>query len=129
MGVNIDASELDALAQEMGGASERMIGETVKVGRRGANNVKRDWRAAAEGSRYFAMAHTINYDERDSFGVYEAEVGPDRRYRYARLAGIGHFGGANGGGGTLGDPSRFAEAETPRLADALAAAAVRAVLR
>ena len=126
---SFDASEVAALAQELGGASERMIGETVKVGRRGANNVKRDWREAAGKSRYFAMGHTINYDERDAFGVYEAEVGPDRRYRYARLAGIAHFGGANGGGGTLGDPSRFAEAEAPRLADALADAAAKAVLR
>ena len=126
---SIDASELLDLAAELGGAYDRIAGETAKIGRRGANNVKRDWREAASKSRYFAMGHTINYDEREAFGAYEAEVGPDRRYRYARLAGIAHFGGANGGGGTLGDPTRFAEAEAPRLADALAEAAAKAVLR
>lgn len=126
--VDFDASELDALARDMADADERISQDRDRIGRKAAQNIKRDWTAAAALSRYFDM--TISYDENVWFGaVYEAEVGPGRHRRANRLAGIAHFGGANGGGGTLGDPQRFADAEAPRLADFLADAAERAVFR
>lgn len=123
-----DVSELDALARDFADADARIARDRDKVGRKAAQNIKTAWNEAAAKSRHFKI--TASYDETVRFGaMYEAEIGPNRRLRANRLAGIAHFGGANGGGGTLGDPSRFLDAEAPRLADALADAAAKAVLR
>lgn len=128
--MDMDASELDALAREFADADARISRDRDRIGRKAAQNIKRDWSMDAAYSRHFRLGPTISYDENVWFGsVYEAEIGPNRRFRAARLAGIAHFGGANGGGGTLGDPSKYLDAEAPRLADALADAAAKAVFR
>lgn len=122
-----DVSELYELQRELQGAADRAMRETGRIGRRGATNIKRDWSMDAAFSRHFRLGPTINFDETESFGVYEAEIGPNRRFRAARLAGIAHFGGANGGGGTLGDPTKYLDAEAPGFEKALADAAEKAV--
>jgi hypothetical protein len=129
--MEMDASALDALAREFADADKRISRDRNRIGRKAAQNIKRDWQYDAAFSRHFhQIAPTINYDETVRFGaVYEAEIGPDRRRRAARLAGIAHFGGANGGGGTLGDPQKYLDAETPNLEQHLADAAAKAVLR
>lgn len=118
--VDFDDREIRELAHDLRAAPEKVQRAAPGVVRKAANNIKSEWRGAAEKSRYFAMGHTITYDVDSDAGGIEAEVGPNRRFRYARLAGIAHFGGANGGGGTLGDPQRFLDSEAPRMADALA---------
>lgn len=121
----MDVSELYALQAELDGAADRAMRETGRAGRKGAQNIKDAWNAHAAGSRHFNIS--VSFDEKEAFGVYEAEIGPDRRLRANRLAGIYHFGGANGGGGTGGDPSRFMDAEAPNLEQAIADAAEKAV--
>ena len=118
--IDFDAHEIRELAHDLRAAPEKVQRAAPGVVKKAANNIKAEWRGAAEKSRYFAMGHTITYDVDSDAGGIEAEVGPNRRFRYARLAGIAHFGGANGGGGTLGDPQRFLDSEAPRMADALA---------
>lgn len=118
-GIDVNVNELRELGVWLRESGPEVNRKAPGVVRKAANNIKSEWRAAAEKSRYFAMGHTITYDVDTDAGGIEAEVGPNRRFRYARLAGIAHFGGANGGGGTLGDPSRFLEAEAPRMAEAL----------
>ena len=62
-------------------------------------------------------AKSVTYDiTRSGAGgtTYEAEIGPDRaKSPQARLLNIAHFGGANGGGGNLPDPSEFLKKEAP----------------
>lgn len=117
--IEFDASELRQIADDFAALPAKAQADLPRIVRKAAVNVKAEWNAAAAGSQHFRIAGTVNFDEKDAFGVYEAEVGPDRARRAARLAGIAHFGGANGGGGTLGDPSRFAENEGPRLESAM----------
>lgn len=128
--MEINTSELDALARDFADADQRISRDRDRIGRKAAQNIKRDWSMDAAFSRHFRIGPTISYDETVRFGaVYEAEIGPNRRFRAARLAGIAHFGGANGGGGTLGDPQKYADAEAPTLAEYLAEAAEKALLR
>ena len=116
-----DVSELHALADELGGLPPKAARAAQATARKAAQNIKRDWQYDAAFSRHFRLAPTISYDENVWFGaVYEAEIGPNRRYRAARLAGIAHFGGANGGGGTLQDPDNYVASEAPRFEKAMA---------
>lgn len=125
--VNIDDMELRTLGTWLREAGPEVNQAAPGVLRKAAVNIKDEWQEAARKSRHFALAHTINFDERDKGDVLEVEVGPDRtimggkrgKGSPAQLAGIAHFGGANGGGGTLGDPQRFLDSEAPRMADAL----------
>ena len=125
--VDIDTSELDALGRELQQLGPKVARQLPRIVRKGAVNVKNDWREAAAKSRHFKIASTINFDEKAAPAGFEAEVGPNRHYRAARLAGIAHFGGANGGGGTIGDPQRFGDAEAPNLEKALADLAEQAL--
>lgn len=126
--IEFDTSELDALARDFADADKRISRDRDQIGRKAAQNIKSDWNADASQSRHFRIS--VSYDETVHFGaVYEAEIGPGRHRRANRLAGIAHFGGANGGGGTLGDPQKYLDAETPTLERYLAEAAEKAVLR
>ncbi|HHU10248.1 MAG TPA: hypothetical protein GXZ60_09575 [Intrasporangiaceae bacterium] len=118
--ISIDTSELDALASDLQQLPPKVTRGLPAVVRKGAVNIKNDWREAAAKSRHFKIAPTISFDEKAASDGFEAEIGPNRHYRAARLAGIAHFGGVNGGGGTIGDPQRFADAEEPGFAKAVA---------
>lgn len=115
----MDTSELDALASDLQQLPPKVTRGLSAVVRKGAVNIKNDWREAAAKSRHFKIAPTISFDEGAAPDGSEAEIGPNRHYRAARLAGIAHFGGANGGGGTIGDPQRFLDKEAPGFADAV----------
>ena len=126
--MDLDTSDLERLARDFADADQRIGRDRDRIGRKAAQNIKNAWNADGAASRHFNI--TASYDETVRFGaVYEAEVGPSRRLRANRLAGIAHFGGANGGGGTLGDPQKYADAEAPTLAEYLAEAAEKALLR
>ena len=118
-GIEVNVNELRELGVWLRESGPEVNRKAPTVIRKAAMNIKGDWQAAAARSRHFRIAPTINFDERRRGDVIEAEIGPDRRRRAARLAGIAHFGGANGGGGTLGDPTRFLDAEAPRMQEAL----------
>lgn len=114
--IDFEAEGFDELVDVMRVVPDRVMRELPRIGRKGSQNVKTEWAADVSRSRHFGqIARTINYDERSAFGVYEAEVGPDRRFRAARIVGIGTFGGANGGGGTLPVPDKYIRSEGPRI--------------
>lgn len=126
--IDIEVEGFDELAREFADTEPRVQREMPRIMRKAGVNIKDEWNAAASRSRHFRIAGTVTFDENLHFGaMHEVEVGPDRsvgrragkRSGPAGLAGIAHFGGANGGGGTLGDPQRFADAEGPRLEQAM----------
>lgn len=118
--MSADASELHAFVAELGEVTPKVAAKVPGVVKRGANNIKQTMAADFSRSRSFGqIGPTVNYDVRmDSDGV-EAEIGPDKRRRAARLANIAYFGGANGGGGTVRDPDHALEAESSRFMKAL----------
>ena len=119
--IDIEPEGFDELAREFADMNPRLQREMPRVMRKAGVNIKRDWSMDAAFSRHFRLGPTINFDQTVHFGaMHEVEVGPDRWHRAARLAGIAHFGGANGGGGTLGDPKKYVDAETPRMEQAIA---------
>ena len=126
-GFRVDTSELDALGVELQQVGGKVEGALPGAARKSATKIRDDWRAAASKSRHFKIAETVTFDEKATADGYEAEIGPDRQFRAARLAGIAHFGGANGGGGTIGDPQRFADAEADGFAKAVADLVERAL--
>lgn len=123
--MNVDTSELDALAKDLQQLGPKVARDLPRIVRKGAVNIKNDWREAYLKSRHFRgksgqAAAAVTFDEKVTPDVVEVEIGPNRHFKIARLAGIAHFGGANGGGGTIGDPQRFLDKEAPGFADALA---------
>jgi hypothetical protein len=118
-----DFSELNALAQGFAQAERAALPKVRGVVSKGALNVRNQMREEAGRSRHFTFASSITYDMREGGafggGFVEAEIGPNKRFRSARLANIAYFGGANGGGGTVPDPRGALEAEWPRFEKAL----------
>lgn len=117
--IEVNVNELRELGVWLREAGPDVNRKAPGVVRKAAVNIKGDWQMDAAFSRYFRLVPTINFDERRRGDVVEAEIGPDRRHRAARLAGIAHFGGANGGGGRLGDPTYYLDKEAPRMQEAL----------
>lgn len=118
--MSADASEVRAFAAELQTVPDSVVRKIPGVVKKGANNIKQTMAADFGRSRSFGMiGKTVSYDiQMDATGV-EAEVGPNKRFRAARLANIAYFGGANGGGGTIRDPERALEEEVPRFEAAL----------
>lgn len=117
--VDIDASEVLALAADLGAATARLVPQVRAVVTRGAVNVKAHLRSEAGRSPSFRhIAPTIGYDQRrDTATSSEVEVGPGKPT--GALANIAYFGGAHGGGATLPDPQGALDAEGPRFEQAL----------
>lgn len=120
-GISFDTSELRALSADLAAAPEESRKKVPAILGRGATNVRNQMRAETEQSKYFKLAPTIDYKKVVEEGTsFWTEIGPNRRFRYARLAHIAYFGGAHGGGGTLPDPQGALDAETPSLMEYLA---------
>lgn len=120
----MDMSDVNAFAAHLAEAGAATQRQSRAVVERGANNIKRQLRDEASQSRHFGqIAPTINYDLRETNafggGLIEAEIGPDKHWRAARLGNIAYF-GTSRGGGTLPDPQGALEAEAPRFVQALA---------
>lgn len=118
--MSADTSELHAFVAELGEVTPKVAAKVPGVVKRGANNVKQTMQSDFSGSRHFGqIGRTVSYDiTMDANGV-EAEIGPNKRFRAARLANIAYFGGANGGGGTVRDPEHALEEESGRFMKAL----------
>ena len=97
-----DASELRRYAADLGRIGPKVENAVDGVLRKGALNVKNTLREDMSKSTHFGhIARTINYDiTKDSAGI-EAEIGPNKHWRSARLANIAYFGTSRGGGGTV----------------------------
>lgn len=122
-GITFDTSELDQFAIELGKAGAVTQKGVRAVISKGALNIKKQQQAEMSESTHFGMiARTIGYDIREvsafGGGVVEAEIGPNKYWRAARLANIAYF-GTSRGGGTVPDPEGALQAEAPRTAKAL----------
>jgi hypothetical protein len=123
--IEIDATGFDRYAGDLAAAAREVAAGIPGVVKNGAGNVKKDWNAAFWASTYFKGAGgSVNYDVTTGPGFIEAEIGPDlerfpgqpgpgRKSPAAGMANIAHFGGANGGGGTVADPQEFLDREAP----------------
>lgn len=117
--LDIDTSDLRALATDLGKIPARLLPEADAVVKRGAQNVKDHMNADAAASAHFhGMAGSVTYDSAYRVGSVQYEVGPDKARRGGALGNIAYFGGANGGGGTL-DIDAPLTAEEPRLTSAI----------
>lgn len=116
--IHIDAHEVAEFATELrtiGAKTARVVPAIVA---KGAQNIKNEMRDDALRSRWFKFARTIDYDILD--GGMSAEIGPNKAIApVASLANLGYFGGANGGGGTIREPSGALENEVPRFLKAM----------
>lgn len=116
--IHIDAHEVAEFAAELrtiGAKTARVVPAIVA---KGAQNIKNEMREDALRSRWFKFARTIDYDILD--GGMSAEIGPNKAIApVASLANLGYFGGANGGGGTIREPSGALENEVPRFLKAM----------
>lgn len=117
----IDASDALRVAAQLAASPAVVRAATAPVVSKGALNVKNDWNSALYGSTHFrGIGGSVSYDVKAAAGGVEAEIGPDKsRDPRGALANIAHFGGANGGGGTVADPSTFMDAEAPKFEAAL----------
>lgn len=118
MTVQIDASELLALADELRAAGEGLIGKIRPTVSKGSLNVKTQMRREMAASVHFkGAAHTIGYEIREGVGWIESEIGPTTGAGKGTgaISNIAYFGGANGGGGTVPDPMGALEKEIPNL--------------
>lgn len=91
--MSIDDSELRELAYDLGNVSQQVASKVEGVVKKGALNIKNTMRDDFKNSTHFdQVARTINFDvESDASGT-EAEIGPDKYWRAARLANIAYFG-------------------------------------
>ena len=97
-----DASELRGFAAELGRIEPKVEKKVDAVLRKAALNVKNTMRDDFKASRHFRqVGPTISYDIEKTDGGIEAEIGPNKHYRSARIANIAYFGGSRGGGGTV----------------------------
>lgn len=118
MSISIDVSEVLALADDIkSGAAKVMEGVRPAVVK-GATNIKDQLRSEASGSASFGhIAPTITFDMTGNAAFSQAEIGPTKPR--GALAAIAHFGGSNGGGATVADPSGAMDAEAPRFEQAI----------
>lgn len=71
-------ADLDDLARDLATAADAILEPLRAVVHRGANNVKRDARAAASGIRHApTYPYTIGYDYEESADELQATIGPD----------------------------------------------------
>lgn len=116
--INIDTSEVRALAADMRGVAPRLGRDVRAVVRKGGTNITNQLRDEMSSSTYFkGVTAAISFDEID--GGYGVEVGPERGSP-GSLANIAYFGGAYGGGGTVPDPQEALDAEADGFVRALA---------
>lgn len=118
---DIDCSAFDTYAGDLLAAARKVEDGLPGVVGKGALNVKNEWNAAFAASPSFkGIAGSVGYDTRATREFVEAEIGPNKaRRKAAALANIAHFGGANGGGGTIADPQTFLDDEAPNFVKAL----------
>ncbi len=117
--MEIDTSELDRLAAELGQAPAKVAKGIAPVVRKGSLNIKNQLTEEMRGSRSFKGAADMSFETKASGDGFEAEIGPrSDPGRAGNLANIAYFGGATGGG-TVPDPRGALDDEAPRFVKAL----------
>ena len=118
-GISFDASEVRALATDLGKVPLKVARAVPAVVSKGALNIKNQLREEMASSKHFrGAAHAVGYDILD--GGFAAEIGPSAEAGSpGSLANLAYFGGSNGGGGTVPDPRGALEAEVSSFEKAL----------
>lgn len=122
MSVNFDASEVRQFAADLTRAGMKVAQGVPPIVVKAAVNIKKQLSAEMASSASFGALSGMSFDlDPDRFG---AEIGPKKGSGGAAKLGFGYniayFGGSNGGGGTVPDPSGALKAEVPNFIKALA---------
>lgn len=116
--MDIDDSDVRRYIAELDKVPTVLDRELVKVGERGALNIKRDWRAAWSGHSYIGpLARSITYERRTRVKNLEWEIGPDKSRAQGALGNVIEFGTVNNPPIPGGLPAL--EREAPRTERAL----------
>lgn len=92
----MDLSEVDAYIAEIGRVPGKLRDEVIKVGEKGALNIKRDWTQAWSGRSYIGpLSRSVSYDRRFKGTVVEWEIGPDKSKAQGALGNIIEYGSLN----------------------------------
>ncbi|MFC4034542.1 hypothetical protein ACFO3J_24140 [Streptomyces polygonati] len=119
----IDLSELEALTASIAASTAIVQREGAAIVKRGAQNIKTDWRAnaaATAGAHARLYPASISYDVTEAPGVIEAEIGPDKAKLQGPLGNLLEFGSANSpphndGGRALGEEEPRFQAQVDAL--------------
>lgn len=118
--IEVDTSELRALAADLGRAPDKVQQGIRPVLAKGALNIKTEMQMDLASSTHFrGITFSVSYDTKVDAGGVEAEIGPDKGRAGGALANIAYF-GTSRGGGTVPDPQVALAAEAPRFEQALA---------
>ena len=121
----IDLAELAALNAAIAAGDGVIAAEGAAIVRRGALNVKNDWRrnaTATAGAHARLYPRSISYDVTEAPGFVEAEIGPDKDRPQGPLGNILEYGtstqaGHNDGGQALDDEEPRFLAQVEALAE------------
>jgi len=92
----IDLTEVDTYIAELGRVPKDLHDEVVKVGEKGALNIKKDWARAWSGHAYIGpLSRAVSYDRKFSGTGVEWEIGPDKGRAQGALGNIIEFGTVN----------------------------------
>lgn len=117
--MQIDTSELDRLAADLGRMPAKVAKGIAPIVRKGAVNIKEQLNAEMDESAHFGQVN-ITFETKTEGDGHVAEIGAVTQGRVVGdLAHFAYFGGANGGGGTVDDPEGALKAEAPRFVKAL----------
>lgn len=117
--MQIDTSELDRLAADLGRMPAKVAKGIAPIVRKGAVNIKNQLNAEMDESAHFGQVN-ITFETKAEGDGYVAEIGAVTQGKVVGdLAHFAYFGGANGGGGTVDDPEGALKAEAPRFVKAL----------
>jgi hypothetical protein len=101
-GLEIDTSELNQLAVDLGRVPARAIPDVEATLKKGAQNLKESMAAAFEGSQHFRrVGAAVSYERLGFAREIAYEIGPEIGRGAGSLGGIAVDGGANGGGGSV----------------------------
>jgi len=90
---DIDLHEVDTYIAELGHVPNELRDEVIKVGEKGALNIKRDWTQAWSGRSYIGpLSRAVSYDRRFKGSAVEWEIGPDKGRAQGPLGNIIEFG-------------------------------------
>lgn len=91
--MDIDDSDVRRYIAELDKVPTVLDRELIKVGERGALNIKRDWRAAWSGHSYIGpLPRSITYERRTRVKNLEWEIGPDKSRAQGALGNVIEFG-------------------------------------
>lgn len=115
----IDLTEVNTYIAELDRVPKDMYDEVVKVGEKGALNIKKDWAQAWSGHSYIGpLSRAVSYDRRGKGASIEWEIGPDKGRAQGPLGNVIEFGTVNNPPIPGGLPAL--DREAPRTERALA---------